>query len=128
MAATGPTLSTADLARVAARTLVMAGDDDAVAAEHTLQLYRGIPDAELAVVPGNLSRAHHREIRPLQPHHPRFPHRGPRGHLHADPESVTAGRLAGFIDLTALFDPGVQVRDQEPAECAHTRQVRPSHG
>ncbi len=40
MAATGPTLSTADLARVAARTLVMAGDDDAVSAEHTLHLYR----------------------------------------------------------------------------------------
>ena len=52
MAATGPTLSTADLARVAARTLVMAGDDDAVSAEHTLELYRGIPDAELAVIPG----------------------------------------------------------------------------
>jgi pimeloyl-ACP methyl ester carboxylesterase len=30
----------------------MAGDDDAVAAEHTLAMYRGIPQAELAVVPG----------------------------------------------------------------------------
>ncbi|HEY6787486.1 MAG TPA: alpha/beta hydrolase [Trebonia sp.] len=52
MATTGPTLSTADLARVTARTLVMAGDDDMVSAEHTLLLYRGIPDSELAVVPG----------------------------------------------------------------------------
>jgi hypothetical protein len=34
---------------VDARTLVMAGDDDAVSAEHTLHLYRGIPYAELAV-------------------------------------------------------------------------------
>ena len=30
----------------------MAGDDDMIAAEHTLRLYRGIPDSELAVIPG----------------------------------------------------------------------------
>ena len=52
MASTEPTLTTADLARVTARTLVMAGDDDAIAPEHTLALYRGIPDSELAVIPG----------------------------------------------------------------------------
>jgi pimeloyl-ACP methyl ester carboxylesterase len=50
--ATEPTLTSSDLGKVQARTLVMAGDDDAIAAEHTLALYRGIPDAELAVVPG----------------------------------------------------------------------------
>lgn len=52
MAVTEPRLAVADLAGVRARTLVVAGDDDAIAAEHTLALYRGIPDAELAVVPG----------------------------------------------------------------------------
>jgi len=52
MVTTEPTLSVSDLARVAARTLVMAGDDDMISAEHTLSLYRGIPDAELAIVPG----------------------------------------------------------------------------
>lgn len=52
MATTEPTLTTADLAKVAARTLVMAGDDDMVSAEHTLLLYRSIADSELAVVPG----------------------------------------------------------------------------
>lgn len=52
MATTEPTLDESDLARVAARTLVMAGDDDMISAEHTLRLYRGIPDSELAVVPG----------------------------------------------------------------------------
>jgi len=52
MIASEPTLTTADLGRVSARTLVMAGDDDAIEAEHTLALYRGIPHAELAVVPG----------------------------------------------------------------------------
>jgi pimeloyl-ACP methyl ester carboxylesterase len=52
MAATEPRLEVADLAGVRARTLVVCADDDAVAPEHTLALYRGIPDAELAVVPG----------------------------------------------------------------------------
>lgn len=40
------------LAGVRARTLVMVGDDDLVTLEHTIALYRAIPDAELAVVPG----------------------------------------------------------------------------
>lgn len=32
--------------------LVMVGDDDMMSLEHTIALYRAIPDAELAVVPG----------------------------------------------------------------------------
>ncbi|GAB3845759.1 alpha/beta fold hydrolase [Dactylosporangium cerinum] len=44
-------LAAADLSAVACRTLVMAGDDDAVSLEHVLRLYRALPDAELAVVP-----------------------------------------------------------------------------
>ncbi|QLY31175.1 alpha/beta fold hydrolase [Nocardia huaxiensis] len=52
MGRTQPTLTSADLAGVRARTLVVSGDDDAIALEHTLELYRGIPDSELAVVPG----------------------------------------------------------------------------
>ena len=52
MTTTEPTLNESDLARVAARTLVMAGDDDMIAAELPLRLYRGIPDSELAIVPG----------------------------------------------------------------------------
>ena len=52
LAATQPRLDAGALAGVRARTLVVSGDDDAVALEHTLALYRGIPDAELAVVPG----------------------------------------------------------------------------
>jgi pimeloyl-ACP methyl ester carboxylesterase len=52
MIATEPTLTTDDVARVSARALIMAGDDDAIAAEHTLALYSAIPDSELAVVPG----------------------------------------------------------------------------
>src|ERR1700721_3100706 len=34
------------------RTLLMAGDEDAVSLDDTLVLYNGIPDTELAIVPG----------------------------------------------------------------------------
>jgi pimeloyl-ACP methyl ester carboxylesterase len=52
MVTTEPTLSATDLAKVATRTLVMAGDDDMVSADHTLLMYRSIRDSELAIVPG----------------------------------------------------------------------------
>jgi pimeloyl-ACP methyl ester carboxylesterase len=52
MVAEEPILSTADLARVRNRTLVMAGDDDVIKLSHTCALYENIPDAELAIVPG----------------------------------------------------------------------------
>jgi pimeloyl-ACP methyl ester carboxylesterase len=47
-----PALTSEDLARVRSRTLVMIGDDDEVTLEHAAAMYRGIPGAELAVVPG----------------------------------------------------------------------------
>lgn len=47
-----PALTTVDLAGVTARTLVMQGDDDEVSLEHAIALYRALPDAELAIVPG----------------------------------------------------------------------------
>ena len=47
-----PTLEVSDLASVTARTLVMTSDDDLITLEHTVALYRGITNAELAVVPG----------------------------------------------------------------------------
>lgn len=46
-----PPIPAADLANVACPTLVMAADDDIVTLEHTLELYRSIPDAQLAIVP-----------------------------------------------------------------------------
>lgn len=45
-------LTAAALRTVACRTLVLVGDDDAVSLEHTISLFRALPDAELAVVPG----------------------------------------------------------------------------
>ena len=47
-----PTLTVAEVAEVAVPTLVMAADDDGVAIEHTIAMYRAIPGAELAIVPG----------------------------------------------------------------------------
>jgi pimeloyl-ACP methyl ester carboxylesterase len=47
-----PTLSVTDLAGVESRTLVIVGDDDEVSLEHAVEMYRGLPDGELAVVPG----------------------------------------------------------------------------
>jgi pimeloyl-ACP methyl ester carboxylesterase len=47
-----PNMSKEDLARIAAPTLVMAGDRDATTHEHTLELFRSIKGAELCIVPG----------------------------------------------------------------------------
>ena len=47
-----PTLTVADLACVTSRSLVLVADDDEVTLEHAVTMYRGLPDAELAVVPG----------------------------------------------------------------------------
>jgi pimeloyl-ACP methyl ester carboxylesterase len=52
MHAEEPTLAASDLKGISSRTLVMVGDDDEVAPEHTIALYRGLPNAELAIVPG----------------------------------------------------------------------------
>lgn len=49
---TEPTLSTADLNRISAPTLVLVGDDDLMTFAHTIALYGAIPGSELAVVPG----------------------------------------------------------------------------
>jgi pimeloyl-ACP methyl ester carboxylesterase len=47
-----PTLAVSELSGVTNRTLVMLGDDDEVTLEHAIAMYRGLHDAELAVVPG----------------------------------------------------------------------------
>jgi pimeloyl-ACP methyl ester carboxylesterase len=45
-------LSEVDLRRVSAPALVVAADDDIVTLEHTVALYRALPDAQLATIPG----------------------------------------------------------------------------
>ncbi|MBF6548117.1 alpha/beta fold hydrolase [Nocardia brasiliensis] len=52
MANAEPTLTVEELGGITARTLVIAADDDAMSLEHTIALYRAIPESELAIVPG----------------------------------------------------------------------------
>jgi pimeloyl-ACP methyl ester carboxylesterase len=47
-----PAVTTGQLGTITCRTLIMIGDDDEVRFEHTVQMYRSLPDGELAVVPG----------------------------------------------------------------------------
>lgn len=49
--ATEPSPQPSELSGVTCPTLVLAGDDDLVTLEHTLALYRALPQAQLAVVP-----------------------------------------------------------------------------
>jgi len=51
-AAEEPGLAPTDLSVITRPVLVMAADDDIVTLEHTLALYRGLRDAQLAIVPG----------------------------------------------------------------------------
>jgi pimeloyl-ACP methyl ester carboxylesterase len=52
MHAREPRLTRTDLHEITVRTLVMVGDDDEVRLEHAIEMYRHLPGAELAVVPG----------------------------------------------------------------------------
>ncbi len=47
-----PAFTVTDLSRITPRTLVMLGDDDEVALEHAVALYRALPNSELAIIPG----------------------------------------------------------------------------
>ena len=48
-----PTLTANDLAHIEAPTLVLVGDKDWVAPEHSLEMFRSIPAAQLCVIPGS---------------------------------------------------------------------------
>jgi len=48
-----PNLTTGQLASIKAATLIMVGDHDVIPYEHTLEIFRAIPHAQLAVVPGS---------------------------------------------------------------------------
>jgi pimeloyl-ACP methyl ester carboxylesterase len=52
MVTTEPTLTTDDLGRITAPTLVTAGDDDAVQLSHTCEMYEALPAGQLSIVPG----------------------------------------------------------------------------
>ncbi len=65
---TEPDLTAEQLASIEVATLVMVGDDDSTRLEDTIALYRAIPEAQLAVVPGAshaLLKEHPRETAAL---------------------------------------------------------------
>lgn len=47
-----PTLEEADLRKITAPTLIMAGDDERTAIEYTAAMYLAIPEGQLAIIPG----------------------------------------------------------------------------
>ena len=51
MWAAEPSFTGAELARIAAPTLLIFGDSDIVTPEHAVEMFRAIPDAQLCVVP-----------------------------------------------------------------------------
>lgn len=48
-----PDIGTAELEKVRARTLVIAGTKDMIRESHTRQIYRHLPDARLVILPGD---------------------------------------------------------------------------
>ena len=52
LSAKEPAYTAEQIGVVKHRTLVMVADDDIVTLEHALEFYRGLPNSELAVVPG----------------------------------------------------------------------------
>ena len=46
-----PNFTTEQLASIRAPTLVISGDQDAITLEHTIALFRAIPNSQLAVLP-----------------------------------------------------------------------------
>lgn len=59
MVLSDPTLTSHELSAVETPALVLCGDDDIISLEHTLEMMRSIPDAELAIVPGTSHFPHH---------------------------------------------------------------------
>jgi pimeloyl-ACP methyl ester carboxylesterase len=55
---TEPTMSAKDLRDITVPTLVLAGDDDCIRHEHTVELFESLPDAQLAIVPGTSHMLH----------------------------------------------------------------------
>jgi len=48
-----PKIPPQNLSRITAPTLVISGDRDVIALEHTIELFRAIPKAQLCIVPGS---------------------------------------------------------------------------
>lgn len=47
-----PTMSVEDISQIKCPVLILVGDDDVITHEHTLSMYRSIPQSQLAIIPG----------------------------------------------------------------------------
>jgi len=47
-----PNIPITDLSKITAKVLVMAGDEDIIRGEHSLQIYESLPQAQLCIMPG----------------------------------------------------------------------------
>jgi pimeloyl-ACP methyl ester carboxylesterase len=47
-----PHIATTDLHKIASPALIIGGDDDVIPLEHLIEIYRNIPKAQLAILPG----------------------------------------------------------------------------
>jgi hypothetical protein len=77
-------LAPSDLATIRCRTLVMAGDDDEMPIEHTLELYRSLPTRRARARPRHVTWLSRREAAHLQCIAARLPHSRFGPHVCAD--------------------------------------------
>lgn len=47
-----PNIPTSDLSKIKAKVLIIAGDEDIIRNEHSVEIYENIPDAQLCIMPG----------------------------------------------------------------------------
>jgi pimeloyl-ACP methyl ester carboxylesterase len=47
-----PNIPTSDLSKIKAQVLIIAGDEDIIRGDHSLEIYENIPKAQLCIMPG----------------------------------------------------------------------------
>jgi pimeloyl-ACP methyl ester carboxylesterase len=58
-----PHIATADLHKIQTPALIIGGDDDVITLEHLIEVYRNIPKAQLAILPGGTHFNHQKQYK-----------------------------------------------------------------
>ena len=56
-----PHIAITDLHKIQTPTLIVGGDDDVITLEHLIEVYRNIPKAQLAILPGGTHFNHQKQ-------------------------------------------------------------------